>query len=477
MKQVVIQPGDSVTGLATQHGTDVNTILQANPSIKDPNLIYAGSTLNIPDGTPDQTQPSPSPTPENQTPALPSLTQQFSPSPAVVTSDSVRTQNANITDPIIPYDPSSTYDPLINFNGAPPSNVKTDIKQVNDLRSGLNPPGLQDPGAPPNLAQKYQELRTTPDAGGTTVADLEQQLNQTKASKLNLQGTIANLRSDLSGKGRPQAEVDQAVQEKTQEIADQVDQYTRQEQLFTDQLGVKYNIIDNIMKFTDQDYQNAASQYDREFTQNLRILSAVKGEQSLADSQAQRDQTNARANLQTFVNQITTNGLNYDTLTDDQKTMINKLELQAGLPQGFVAQLQVKNPKANIVSTTTRMDNGKKYADTILKDPKTGALSTQTTFLGNAAKTPASKVAPSPASMFSKPQQAELNSTIGIKDGTLIGQAILNGHPLEDIRQALRASGKDPAALDVFDRVVGIAKFTKTANPKTSKAAPPVSKK
>src|SRR5262249_10956051 len=161
----------------------------------------------------------------------------------------------------------------------------------------------------------------------------------------------------------------------------------------------------NIMSFTNQDYQNSINQYDREFTQNLRILSAVKGEQSMANTQAQRAVLDARANLQTFVNQITTNGLTYDSLTDDQKNLINKLELQAGLPQGFIAQLQVKNPRANIVSTTTRVTNGQKYADIILRDPKTGQLSTESYFLGTQQKS--TDTGTSGASMFSKAEQTE----------------------------------------------------------------------
>ncbi len=60
--------GDTLTGIARRFGTSVSTILQANPQISNPNLIYVGQQLEIPTGnsTPAPTQPptnTPTPTP------------------------------------------------------------------------------------------------------------------------------------------------------------------------------------------------------------------------------------------------------------------------------------------------------------------------------------------------------------------------------------------------------------------------------
>lgn len=51
MSQITIQKGQSLSGIAKQHGTTVQDLLKVNPSIKNPNMIYAGSNLNLP-GTP-----------------------------------------------------------------------------------------------------------------------------------------------------------------------------------------------------------------------------------------------------------------------------------------------------------------------------------------------------------------------------------------------------------------------------------------
>lgn len=46
-----IQPGDTLSSIASKHNTSVGSLLSANPSIKNPNLIRAGASLNIPFGS------------------------------------------------------------------------------------------------------------------------------------------------------------------------------------------------------------------------------------------------------------------------------------------------------------------------------------------------------------------------------------------------------------------------------------------
>jgi LysM repeat protein len=43
-----VQWGQTLSGIAWHYGTTIQSILYANPSITNPNLIYAGSTLCIP---------------------------------------------------------------------------------------------------------------------------------------------------------------------------------------------------------------------------------------------------------------------------------------------------------------------------------------------------------------------------------------------------------------------------------------------
>lgn len=43
-----INQGDTISKIAESQGTNVNEILKANPNIKDPNKIYAGTSINLP---------------------------------------------------------------------------------------------------------------------------------------------------------------------------------------------------------------------------------------------------------------------------------------------------------------------------------------------------------------------------------------------------------------------------------------------
>lgn len=49
MATITIQKGQTLSGIAKQQGTTLDSLLKANPSIKNPNLIYAGSALNLPE--------------------------------------------------------------------------------------------------------------------------------------------------------------------------------------------------------------------------------------------------------------------------------------------------------------------------------------------------------------------------------------------------------------------------------------------
>jgi LysM repeat protein len=55
----VIQSGDTLSALSRRFGTSVDALMQANPQIRNANLIYAGQSLNLP-GSSDSFEPAPS---------------------------------------------------------------------------------------------------------------------------------------------------------------------------------------------------------------------------------------------------------------------------------------------------------------------------------------------------------------------------------------------------------------------------------
>lgn len=47
----LVQPGDTLSGIAASHGTSLAAVEVANPKLSDPNLIYAGQTVELPEGS------------------------------------------------------------------------------------------------------------------------------------------------------------------------------------------------------------------------------------------------------------------------------------------------------------------------------------------------------------------------------------------------------------------------------------------
>jgi hypothetical protein len=47
----LVHPGDSLSGIAASHGVSLAAVEAANPKLADPNLIYAGQTVEIPGGS------------------------------------------------------------------------------------------------------------------------------------------------------------------------------------------------------------------------------------------------------------------------------------------------------------------------------------------------------------------------------------------------------------------------------------------
>lgn len=47
MSNYTVQSGDTLSKIASKYGTDVNTLMGLNPGIKNANMIYSGSSLNV----------------------------------------------------------------------------------------------------------------------------------------------------------------------------------------------------------------------------------------------------------------------------------------------------------------------------------------------------------------------------------------------------------------------------------------------
>jgi hypothetical protein len=224
----------------------------------------------------------------------------------------------------------------------------------------------------PNLTDTYKNLLQT-----SGINDLESQLSNLKQQASSITATYSNLKLDEEGKPVPMNVINGRMSEEDRQATEKLNPINEQIKAITDQLTTKYSVVNNIMTFTGKDYDNAVQDYDKQFSDNIAMINAVKT-LSTTDNTAV---DNARANLQIIYNGLSNGTATVDSLTPDQKANITKLETQAGLPVGFYNSIVAKNNGGSILSTTTRDDNGTKYADVILKNSD-GSLSIKSYALG-----------------------------------------------------------------------------------------------
>lgn len=150
-----VQPGDTLDGIAESHGTTVNALLAANPTITNPNFIEAGNNINIPAGN---TPVVPGTTPANISAS--NTNPSLSGHPAIPTTDGSGTVNSN----------TGSYTPIVsadNGNGSSPTTsiyggATSGLLSNNSTNSATTGPGVEGyDAAVGNLSQFEQGLQGT----------------------------------------------------------------------------------------------------------------------------------------------------------------------------------------------------------------------------------------------------------------------------------------------------------------------------
>jgi len=236
-------------------------------------------------------------------------------------------------------------------------------------------PSVPLPSAP-DFEQTYYNLRQQYGVQG-----LETSINEYDALEQDIQARLRE-RVDIE-EGKPVAMnvIEGRVGETEKQEFRRLDEIGRAKQRAVNQLQSANDAIENIMTFRKMDYDVASDRYDKEFAQNLQLFNVIQGVAEFASSERRADENSARANLQIIYNSIQDGNTDVATVDDATKTKISKLELQAGLPQGFYQNIQAEKPDAKVLSTTTRVASGAKYADVLYQNPD-GSLTTQSVYIG-----------------------------------------------------------------------------------------------
>ena len=200
---------------------------------------------------------------------------------------------------------------------------------------------------------------------------LEAQLNSIKDEETLIADELRALTGTEEGKkGIPLNVIQGRITEEERVAQQRMDAVIRRKNSITNELTTKYNVINTYVTDLGLDYGDAVEAYNNDFDRNYKIQSMVTDmsnkafDQKLdvlktgvdivmdtakfAETVKQNDIDNARANLTTMANAITSGNMTYDTMSADKKLQIQKLEIQSGLPVGTIGSLGI-SPKDRIL--------------------------------------------------------------------------------------------------------------------------------
>jgi hypothetical protein len=232
-----------------------------------------------------------------------------------------------------------------------------------------------------NSEAKLNQLRT--EAG---VDPLETELNDLKAQAEEIQASLRAQKINEQGKAVPMSVIAGRMSEEERQAQERLDYITRRQAAVTDQLNTKYSAINATMTAFGNDYEAASKAYERSYNQNLAAIDLYRTAQADQKSEQEVATDNARANLQVLYNNVVDGSMDPDNMSQSQLQMIQKLEVQSGLPSGTFQQLRSKDPEYSIKVTKDGTDKyGNKGVYLIKENPRTGETKIDFVMTGGAS--------------------------------------------------------------------------------------------
>lgn len=184
------------------------------------------------------------------------------------------------------------------------------------------------------------------------VGDLETLVQDLKAQEDEIVAQNRILTSGERNKPVPTNVIEGRVSEEERAANERLDAIGRQKARAVDELNTDYAIINQYMTNIGLDYNDAVTRYDSEFQKNLSIYNTVTAREDKVRDAFESDRAAASANLTTMVNLIKSGNMDISSLSTDDRILLTKLEVQAGLPVGFMSSIKM-DANANILFTTS----------------------------------------------------------------------------------------------------------------------------
>mgnify|MGYP001392249616 CR=1 FL=1 len=216
--------------------------------------------------------------------------------------------------------------------------------------------------APDYMAQ-YKQMRTEYglDSLQQQAADLQKEIDDLTAQKRQ------RIQAE-EGKTVSTGVISGRVSEIERQENERIDAAQRQLSYVSQQMKNGNDTISMLMGFSKDTYDAAYKQYNDQYSRSIDVINLLRDlSKDERDIETQK-KDDARANLQTIYNNMTAGGVDPESITDEQRMMIQRMEMQAGLPVGFFDSLKAKNPKQSIIATKESTEGGRTYENVIMMD-------------------------------------------------------------------------------------------------------------
>lgn len=247
--------------------------------------------------------------------------------------------------------------------------------QVNQMMQEIQIP------EPPKLTDLYTQLSES--AG---LNNINERLTTLKTERANIEDRLRGRLAYAEGQTVSMDVISGQTSEITRQEQNNLQYINSAIQITIEEQQGALNYINTYISLTGQDYQNALTHYTTVFDTKMKAIEMINSAKQVEWSQEMElikwQQSTASAQLSMYADMIAEGTMFLGNLSDEQKIEIGKLEVQAGLPLGFLSKVQI-DPSKRIQSISQRQaSDGYTYADVVKIDPQTGAITVENVKLG-----------------------------------------------------------------------------------------------
>ena len=290
-------------------------------------------------------------------------------------------------------------DRLDNLNESKLSSEEVEAS-VNEMMAEIEIP------EPPKLTELYMELSET--AG---LNNINERLTALKNERAAIEDRLQARKAYIEGQPISMGAISGQTNEVTRQEQANLDYINRSIQVTVEEQQGALQYINTIVQLTGEDYSLALQHYTTVFDTKMKALSMINEAKQVEWSQEMElvkwEQSTASAQLAMWADRIADGTLFIDNLSDEQRMEIGRLEVQAGLPLGFLQNMQMDPAKQIQSISQYEGADGYVHSNIVRVDARTGEVTTEDIKLGKFYRAPRTPSTPS----YSEQKQMALDKS------------------------------------------------------------------